>query len=503
MHNNLLELTKITMEFPGTKALDMVNFTLRKGEVHVLFGENGAGKSTLVSIIAGVYSATSGKILHQGDRVNFHSVHDAKELGIETVFQEFSLVPQLTVAQNLFLGCEETKRGILSKRKMRQEAKDMLKKLDFDISVDKKVDYLTRAEQQMVEITKVFNSKLSVLILDEPTASLTNKETTKLFNLIEKARNRGVGIIYISHRINEIKRIANRVTVLRDGKYVDTLDASKLDIDENHLVELMTGKVIDQVFPKIKFMPGEPILTVENLTTPNGMVNQVSFEICAGEIIGMAGLVSSGKSRALRACFGVEEIKEGKIIFNGEEIRKPNPKSMLKKGMFYVPSDRKMEGLLMNRSMKENISIASLPLPPFSRWKMILNKKGENCLVDSLVQKLNLKPFQVNHMVGHLSGGNQQKVLLARVLSRDIKLFVFDEPTVGVDIGTRVIIYDFIKELCEAGAAVVIISSDLSEILHLTNRTYVFYQGYKTAELKGDQIEEKNVLQNFFKRGAA
>jgi ribose transport system ATP-binding protein len=355
----------------------------------------------------------------------------------------------------------------------------------------------------MVEITKVFNSKLSVLILDEPTASLTNKETAKLFNLIEKAKNRGVGIIYISHRINEIKRIADRVTVLRDGKYVDTLDASKLDIDENHLVELMTGRVIDQVFPKIKFMPSDPILTVENLTTANGMVNQVSFEICAGEIIGMAGLVSSGKSRALRACFGVEEIKEGKITFNGEEIRKPNPKSMLKKGMFYVPSDRKMEGLFMNRSMKENISIASLPLPPFSRWKMILNKKGENSLVDSLVQKLNLKPFQVNHMVGHLSGGNQQKVLLARVLSRDIKLFVFDEPTVGVDIGTRVIIYDFIKELCEAGAAVVIISSDLSEILHLTNRTYVFYQGYKTAELKGDQIEEKNVLQNFFKRGAA
>jgi ribose transport system ATP-binding protein len=353
----------------------------------------------------------------------------------------------------------------------------------------------------MVEIAKVFGSDLSVLILDEPTASLTEKETDRLFALIEQARNNNVGIIYITHRMGEIRRISDRITILRDGHYIATVKTDS--VTDNELVELMTGRVIDQIFPAIQYNPTETVLSVHNITTVDNSVNDVSMELKKGEIVGMAGLVGSGKSKAMRACFGIEEIKSGKIIFEGNELTKVRPSKMLDIGMFYTPSDRRNEGLVMMRNVRENIVLAALSLLKLSSYSMFLKRKNERELTLDLSQRLNLQPLKIERSVDLFSGGNQQKILLAKVLTRNTKLFIFDEPTVGVDVGTRAAIYEFIGDLCRQGAAIVLISSDLPEILNLTNRVYVFYRGHLRAELKGEEITEQNVLFHFFEQEAA
>lgn len=497
----LLKMAKISKQFPGVLALDQIDFDLHAGEVHVLFGENGAGKSTLINIIAGALKPTTGSILYRGEEAHFHSVHEARKLGVSAVFQEFSLVPQLTVAENLFLGVEKSRYGFLDKPQMDQQANLILNRLQFELNPSTKIIDLSRAEQQMVEIAKVFSADLSVLILDEPTASLTERETERLFTLIEQARSNKVGIIYITHRLGEIRRISNRITILRDGKYITTVKTGS--VSDNDLVELMSGRVIDQIFPHIQFNPLETVLSVQNLTTTHQTVVNASLKVKQGEIVGMAGLVGSGKSEIMRACFGIEEVKSGKILFNNQEVQKMTPSKMLDLGMFYIPSDRRNEGLVMMRNVRENMSLASLPLPRLSLYSTILKRKQEKEMALDLSQKLNLQPPRIEEAVEHFSGGNQQKTLLAKVLTRDAKLLIFDEPTVGVDVGTRSAIYQFIRDLCQAGAAIVLISSDLPEILHLTNRTYVFYRGELRAELRGEAITEKNVLHHFFEKNAA
>ncbi len=496
----LLRLEHMTKRFPGVLALDNIDFDLRAGEVHVLFGENGAGKSTMISIIAGAKLPTEGTLRFRGKAIELPSVHAARQLGIGAVFQEFSLVPQLTVEQNLFLGAEFGRRGVLDKKRLHERAKEILDNLGFPLDPRQPVEKLSRAEQQMVEIAKAFRSELSVLILDEPTASLTERETERLFALIGQAKSDGVGIIYITHRMAEIKRIADRITVLRDGKYVATVVAG--DVSEDQLLQLMTGRVIDRVFPAISFRPAETMLDVQDLTTANETVSNVSITVRRGEIVGLAGLVGSGKSEVARACFGLEPIASGRIVFNGKETTGRPPGRMLDGGMFYVPPDRREEGLVMMRSVRENVVLASLDLPRFS-GPLFLRRGAENKTVRELAAQLNLQPANVERAVDHFSGGNQQKVLLAKTLTRDVKLFVFDEPTVGVDVGTRVAIYEFIRDLCEGGAAVLLISSDLPEILHLTNRAYVLYRGILRAELRDDEITEENVLGHFFEREAA
>ncbi|MBU2643940.1 sugar ABC transporter ATP-binding protein [bacterium] len=497
----LLKLEGICKQFPGVLALDNVDFDLREGEVHVLFGENGAGKSTLINIVAGSLRPTSGKLIYRDKETHFSSVHSARKIGISAVFQEFSLIPQLTVTQNLFLGVEKTRRGLLDQKTMNLQAKEILNKLGFQLHPAAKIMSLTRAEQQMVEIAKAFSSELSILILDEPTASLTERETERLFELINQAKSRGVGVIYITHRMGEINRISDRITVLRDGRYVTTLDTGTIsDVD---LVELMTGRVIDHIFPKIRYNPGETLLRVENLVTEDRSVRDASIEVKKGEIVGMAGLVGSGKSEIMRACFGIEGIRRGDIYFEGQRINKITPASMMKHGVFYVPPDRRIEGLLMMRAVRENISLSALDISRLSIGSFFLRTQKEKEMVQELATQMQLSPPKVERMVGHFSGGNQQKVMLAKVLTRETKLFIFDEPTVGVDVGTRAAIYEFIRDLCEAGAAIVLVSSDLPEILHLTNRAYVFYRGKIQAELQGDDITEKNVLLNFFEQDAA
>jgi ribose transport system ATP-binding protein len=496
----LLELVALSKQYPGVLALDQVNFELRSGEVHVLFGENGAGKSTLINIIAGAQTPTSGEIRIRGAKTQLHSVHQARGLGISAVFQEFSLVPTLSVEENLFLGGEPKRFGLLDKTAMRSQAQRILRDLGFELDPDVRVQHLSRAEQQMVEIAKAFRSKLSVLILDEPTASLTEKETEQLFGLIRKATETGVGVIYITHRMAEIRRIGDRVTVLRDGKYVATVDSKTTPDDE--LVRLMTGRVVGEIFPQIKHAPKDMLLSIEALSTANRTVIDASLSVRAGEVVGIAGLIGSGKSEIARACFGLERITSGSVIFKGNNVTGSTPRQMMERGLFYLPPDRRAEGLVMMRSCRENISLPSLTREPYSRMGLLM-LKDEREHTHELASRLNLQPARIERNAEHFSGGNQQKVLLAKSLTRPVNVFVFDEPTVGVDVATRAAIYQFIRDLTEQGAGILLISSDLPEVLHLSNRLYVMYRGQIQAELAAEEINEEKVLGYFFHREAA
>jgi ribose transport system ATP-binding protein len=416
------------------------------------------------------------------------------------VFQEFSLVPTLTIEENLFLGAELTNHGLLDKLELHRRADDILKRLGFPLRPRQRVQDLTRAEQQMVEIAKAFRTDLSVLILDEPTASLTDREAQRLFAMVEQAKSRGVGVVYVTHRMSEIRRIGDRITVLRDGKRVATLNVA--EVDDERLLQLMTGRVISQVFPKIEYQPGRPMLEISELTTADRSVKELSLEVRTGEVVGLAGLVGSGKSEVGRACFGLGRVASGRIKFDGQDVTGRSAREMLDLGAFYLPSDRREEGLIMMRSIRENVSLPWLGAPLFSRFGF-LDRGSERSKVREVADRLNLQPPNIEHDIERLSGGNQQKVLLAKGLVSTEKLFILDEPTVGVDVGTRVAIYEFIRDLCEGGAGILLISSDLPEILHLTNRTYVMYRGELRVELEGSQITQDHVLANFFERAHA
>ncbi len=491
----LLELTGITKRFPGVVALDRVDFDLRPGEVHVLFGENGAGKSTLINIIAGTFPADEGSYVYDGREIRRLTPHQAREIGISPVFQEFSLVPDLTVVENLFLGRERTSFGFLSAAAMRQRAEEVIAELGFDLNPRAKIRELSRAHQQMVEIAKALLAEVRLLILDEPTASLTESETSKLFELIERLRGQGVGIIYVSHRMREIKQLADRITVLRDGKLVKTLDSQ--GVTENELVELMTGRKIDVLFPKIDHRPGEVGLKVQGLTTANHTVEDVDFVARAGEVTGVAGLVGCGKSELIRAIYGLEPLSAGTIEVFGQPMHHITPRKSLDRGVCYFPSDRVVEGLALTRPIRENASMAALDLPQFARLK-ILRQVSERRAIQEIVDRLRLRPPNIERVVQNLSGGNRQKVMLARGLTRETRLFLFDEPTVGIDVGAKIEVYELMKQLVEAGAAIVLVSSELPEVLHLSNRVYVMHRAHVVAELSGAEMTEQNVLASFF-----
>jgi ribose transport system ATP-binding protein len=481
-------------------ALEGVDFDLRRGEVHVLFGENGAGKSTLINIIAGTYPADTGTFKYQGREITHLTPHGARVIGISPVFQEFSLVPELTVEENLFLGRELTSGGFLNRPAMRARAQAIIRELNFDLEPDRKVLQLSRAHQQMVEIAKAFLTEVRLLILDEPTASLTDAEAAKLFDLIAKLKTNGVGIIYVSHRLREIKRIADRVTVLRDGHKIATVAAG--DVSENELVELMTGRKIGVLFPKIEHKPGERLLEVENVTLTDRSVNDVSFYARAGEITGIAGLVGCGKSEVIRAVVGLEPMQSGAVRVRGRTIGAPDPAGLVQRGVCYFPSDRVAEGLALARPVRENASMAALDLPAFSRNR-ILRRRSERRIVQEIVERLSLRPPQIERPVAAFSGGNRQKVLLARGLTRDITVFLFDEPTVGVDVGAKIEVYELMKALVANGAAIVLVSSDLPEVLNLSHRLYVMHRSRMVAELTGDDINEPAVLSHFFREQTA
>lgn len=495
----LLQTTGLTKRYPGVIALSDMDFDLRAGEVHVLFGENGAGKSTLISLLAGAGEPSEGRIAINGEVVSFKSVHDGRRHGVRTVFQEFSLVPQLTVEENMFLGQEFRRGPFLDKAAQRRNAREILDRLGFDLDPQALVESLARADQQMVEIAKAFTDGVSVLILDEPTASLTEKETDRLFALVEMAKRQGTGIIYITHRMAEIRRIGDRITVMRDGRKIVTLDVD--EADDQLLIETMTGRVIDQLYPEIRHQPGEIMLELDRVSLACGKLKSASLNVRKGEVVGIAGLVGSGKGSVGRAVFGLERVMAGAIRFKGRDATGSSVADMMKQGLFYIPSDRKEEGLVMMRGARENIVLSSLDSRRYSRFGWL--RRGQEMQRSmELARDLKLRPMDLERGVEQFSGGNQQKVMIAKALAREIDFFIFDEPTVGVDVGTRASIYELIGKLCEAGAGVLLISSDLPEILNLTHRTYVMYRGEVRAELHGPDITQENVLGHFFERDA-
>jgi ribose transport system ATP-binding protein len=483
----LLELAGVGKRFPGAIALDAVDFDLRPGEVHVLLGENGAGKSTLINIMAGTFAPDSGQFRFQGREVTHLTPHRARLMPISPVFQEFSLIPELTVEQNLFLGREMTAGPLLRRDAMRGRAVELLADLGFDLRPGVKAGRLSRAHQQMAEIAKALLAETQVLILDEPTASLTEAEVDRLFELLARLKTQGVGIIYVSHRMAEIRRIADRVTILRDGRRVATVAAS--EATDTSLVELMTGRRIDMLFPTIIARPAATVLEIEGLT------------LADGEITGIAGLVGSGKSELIRAVYGLAYVAAGSIRLRGKPFDAPSPATALDAGVCYFPSDRGAEGLAVERPVRENASMAALDLARLSRFGL-LRRAAERSLVRNVMERLSLRPLETERRVRAFSGGNRQKVLLARGLMRDISLFLFDEPTVGIDVGAKLEVYALMKDLAEAGAAIVLVSSELPEVMNLSNRLYVMHRSHIVAELAGEAMTEHTVLGHFFSEAA-
>ncbi len=497
----LMRTVGLSKRYPGVLALDSVDFDLLAGEVHVLFGENGAGKSTLISMLAGATEPTAGEIFAaQGGPVRFASVADAQRHGIHTVFQEFSLIPTLTVAENIFLGREPMIGPFTDHRAMRREARRMLRELDFDIDPTEIVAHLSRARQQMVEITKAFHGDLKVLILDEPTASLSEREVDHLFEFIHSLRARGVGVIYISHRIQEFARIADRVTVLRDGRKIATV--AMKDATDRTLIEMMTGRSISEIYPPIARHHGEVALRAENIRSPG--VHGCSFEVRAGEVLGVAGLVGSGKSRLFRAVMGLAPREGGRVFLGEAEITHASTRAIIRKGMYYLSPDRKSEGLDLIRTSRENLALNLVMSGRGVSRGGLINRSVVNAAADRIADHVDLPGTYRDKVVSQLSGGNQQKVLFGKCFGQEVDVYILDEPTVGVDMGTRSRLYLLIKELAEAGKAVVVISSDLPEVMNLSHRLLVLAHGRLTAELTGAEISEDRVLEHFFdETGAA
>ena len=495
----LIRTEGLTKHYPGVIALNSVDFELMPGEVHVLFGENGAGKSTLISMLAGANSPSGGSIFLGGEAVRFDTVADAQSRGIYTVFQEFSLIPTLTVAQNIFLGWEPKVGPFIDHRAMRRRAKEIFQELDFDIDPSEITAHLSRAQQQMVEITKAFHGDLSVLILDEPTASLTDREVDHLFDFIASLKARGVGIIYISHRMQEFARIADRITVLRDGAKIGTVEMA--ETDEGALVEMMTGRAISEIYPAIGATGGEVLLRAEGVRSVG--IHGCSFEIRAGEVLGVAGLVGSGKSRLFRTVMGLTPRTGGTIALSGRDISNAATRDIIHAGVYYLSPDRKHEGLDLAKTSRENLALNPVMTRVGEKLAGFVNWRAVAAETERVADRVELSDGYRPKLVSQLSGGNQQKVLFGKAFGQEVDIYIFDEPTVGVDMGTRAALYRLIKDLAEAGKAVVVISSDLPEVMNLAHRLIVLAHGRITAELSGDDMTEDQVLRYFFDESGA
>lgn len=493
IQDTLISTHGLGKSYPGVKALDGVDFDLRAGEVHVLFGENGAGKSTLISLLAGANAPTEGEIWMRGQPVAITSVSDAQSRGIFTVFQEFSLIPTMSVAANIFLGREPRIGPFIDHRTMRREAARMLAERGFAMDPALAVAQLPRAQQQMVEIAKAFHGDLSVLILDEPTASLSDREVDNLFAFILRMKEAGLGIIYISHRINEFARIADRVTVLRDGAKIATVEMA--ETTEAALIEMMAGRAITDIYPDIVHKPGETVLEVENLHAWG--VHGIDLKVRRGEILGLAGLVGAGKSRLFRAIMGINPVERGTVRFMGRDITGQSTRKVIEAGLIYLTSDRKHEGLSLAAPATENVAIDLMMgicgNGPFVQRARVRDEMAR------IFDHVEFPEHYRARAIAQLSGGNQQKVLFAKSFCHGSELYIFDEPTVGVDMGTRAALYRLIGELAESGRAVVVISSDLPEVMNLAHRVLVMAGGMVSAELEGQGINESDILQHFFK----
>ena len=463
----------IGKSFPGVRALDGVTIDLREGEVHALVGENGAGKSTLMKILAGAQPADSGTIAVDGKEVAIDSPAAAEKLGIGMIYQEFNLVPALTPAQNIALGYEPLKNGLLDERSTRERAQKVFDELGIGIPMDIETSRLSVAQQQMVEISKVLSRSARIIVMDEPSAALTNREIDRLFDIIATLKARGAGIIYISHRMEELPRIADRVTVIRDGKAIETRDTK--DFPPDDIIRAMVGRALDTHFPDLPAVPPDApaVLQVRNLEGPG--VNGVSFEVRAGEIVGLAGLVGAGRTEIARAIACADVPRSGTIAVAGKEQKFRSPLDAILAGVALITEDRKGQGLVLGMSVRENITLAHLA--QFVNGSMLVDRKKETASAQRFIEELRIRTPGPEQEVRNLSGGNQQKVVLAKWLLGDAKVLIFDEPTRGIDIGAKAEIYALMVNLAKAGAAIVMVSSELPEVLGMSHRVLVVSGG--------------------------
>ncbi len=487
--NVLLEACNISKSFPGVKALDDVSIQIERGEVHALIGENGAGKSTLIKILGGIYHHDNGKIVVDRNDVNIKSAREAINLGISIIHQELNLADNMTVAENIFFGRIPTnKLGIVKKKELEIKTKDILSRVGLNIDVDTKVRYLSIAQKQMLEIGKSLSLNARLIIMDEPTSSLSPTEIKLLFNIIRGLKNQGVSIIYISHKMEEIFEVCDRATVLRDGQLIGTINAK--DTTKEQLINMMVGREVNIVYDREKSYNNETILEVKNIS--NEKLKDISFDVKKGEIIGFSGLMGAGKSEIARALFGIDTITSGEILLNEVKCNKLLPHLNVCQGMGYIPEDRKLDGLFLNLTVKENMSIASIN----SFKKGIMIKKAlEKDQVMNNVEKLSIKTPSIKKKIRDLSGGNQQKVIIARwLLKKGLKLLIIDEPTRGIDVGAKFEIYEILSKLAEKGISVLVMSSEIEELLNISDRIIVLREGTITAILDGKNTGQTEIM---------
>ena len=486
---NRVELRNISKSFGGIVALMNVTFKVKPGEIHALVGENGAGKSTLMKILSGAYTKDTGQIFIDGKEVHIKNTQDSKKLGIGIIYQEFSLVPELSVAENVFLNKLDITGFWMKWGKMNKKAEEIINSIGFSINPSVKTGSLSIAQQQIVEIVKALSEQVRVLILDEPSAVLGPQEIQKLFDTLKRLKKEGVAIIYISHHLSEIFQIADRITVLKDGTSSESLPAPETNRDS--IIKLMLGRPLDTMYPLRDSIIGEEVLKVVNIHLAE-KVKGVSLVLKEGEIVGIAGLVGSGRSETVRAIFAADKRKKGNIFLFGKKLPLRSPREAVRKGIGMVPEDRKQHGVILSLSVKENISLTNLK-GITNRFGFIKPKKEINNTID-LIRKLTIKTENENQEVSKLSGGNQQKVALAKWLNQNCRVMIIDEPTRGVDVGAKVEIYNLINDLSHKGVAIIVISSETSELMGICNRILVMRKGQIQGELTKKEYSEEAIL---------
>jgi rhamnose transport system ATP-binding protein len=487
---NILELRNISKAFPGVQAVEGINFDLRQGEIHLLMGENGAGKSTFIKIITGVYQPDSGEIFLDGKPVTINTPLDAQTLGVAAIYQHVTCFPDITVAENIFMGHEKTTKpfGRIDWKTMNSEARKLLEQLDAKFDSRAEMGSLSVAQQQIVEIAKALSSNARIIIMDEPTAPLSNRECEDLYRITEALRGKGVSIIFISHRFEDMYRLANRVTVFRDGKYINTWN--KADVVEHDLVVAMVGREIVQFFPKRDVVPGEEIFRAKGLGR-TGFFRDVSFSVRKGEILALTGLVGAGRTEVCEAIYGITSYDLGEITLEGEKLPPLKPHEAIAAGIGFLPEDRLKQGLVLRWEIAKNISLPILA--KFLRYG-IIDTERENRESGELADKLGVKAQSVHDKASTLSGGNQQKVIVAKLLAGDMKLIIMDEPTKGVDVGAKAAIYEIMNELVEMGYGIIMVSSEMPEVLGMSDRIVVMHDGRVTATLVTKEANDTIIL---------
>ncbi|WET41506.1 sugar ABC transporter ATP-binding protein [Citrobacter enshiensis] len=493
MSETFLQMSHITKRFPGVLALSNVDFSLRRGEVHALLGENGAGKSTLMKILSGVYQPDEGGIVFEDQPVSFSSPLSAQQAGITIIHQEFNLFPELTVEENIFIGREFCKnnRWRLDEKQQRQAATEILQKLNLNISPDTLVADLTVAQQQMVEIAKAISVNAKILIMDEPTAALTETEIESLFQVTRLLKSQGTGIVYISHRLEELALIADRATVMRDGQYIDTVDYDAVKISD--LITMMVGRDLGNIYPRREALAHQtPVLEVSGLTR-KGVLNNIDFTLYRGEILGFAGLMGAGRTELARAIFGADPIDAGTIKLNGKVTVIKDIPDAIKQGISYLTEDRKKEGLALGLSVERNIMLGNYP-EYSDRYGNVDSKRCQTTSQEQ-VSALRIKTPHLEQAALNLSGGNQQKIIIARWVCKDTDILIFDEPTRGIDVGAKLEIYELMNRLVAKGKSIIMISSELPEVLGMCDRILVMRNGRITGELTSDDATQEKIMQ--------